>query len=464
LLPNDPSSKLHSHADSSIDPIVLSMVAKLLWLKLLLAVLVNSVGVKATSSSTTNASESAWSGWTCDELTPDLCDDLEVSTGTVPMEHGLFVKYWKYSSPSAKASLDTTATPLYPIIAVHGGPAFTHNYMLPLKQQACRGRDIYFYDQAGCGESKIPSGKHTEDYPHLLDPQYYATVELPALIEYWGLQQYHVIGNSWGTILSQYFELNVRPAGLVSLTLSGPLSDGDLYIQSQWDAKIGNLGNIPPFVQKRIHILEENQQYDSEEYHAIDTALTGFFTVRTTPFPDCFQASEDGVNKYIYVGMQGASEFAFGGVLAHFNTTPRLSTVRVPVLLTSGTFDTMRPPVVDALYKNIPQVEWVMLNHSGHVSMIDDAGLMNDVVEDFLNRVEEAQANDHKFQPEIGACGPSGCIYKYQPRYQDKTHNVNQGFSLWAVIIAFFAGLGISWLFSLAAARRCRKHIGYDLI
>ena len=76
--------------------------------------------------------------------------------------------------------------------------------MLPLKQQACRGRDIFFYDQAGCGESIIPSGNRTQDYPHLLDPQYYATVELPALIEFWGLKQYHVIGSSLGTILSQY--------------------------------------------------------------------------------------------------------------------------------------------------------------------------------------------------------------------------------------------------------------------
>jgi proline iminopeptidase len=413
-----------------------------LWWYALLHLVAGYAGASPTSQITYRT----WTGWTCDELIPDLCGDLKVSTGSVPMQHGLNVTYWKFSSLSSTNSSPSLL--LYPIIAVHGGPAFTHNYMLPLKQQACRGRDVYFYDQTGCGESKIPRDNRTEDYPHLLDPQYYATVELPTLIDYWGLERYHVIGNSWGTILSQYFELNYRPAGLLSMTLSGPLSDGDLYIQSQWDAKFGNLASLPPFVQDRIHFLENHQLYDSEEYHAIDKALTGFFTVRTNPAPDCFQQSEKGTNRFIYEGMQGASEFAFGGVLAHFNTTPRLSAFRVPVLLTSGMFDTMRPPVVDAMYQNIPKVEWIILNHSGHVSMIDDAGGMNDVIAAFLSRVETAHQRGEEFVPNTQACGPPGCISKYKLC----THGCNDkvitrlGDFLWVVMISFLSGLGVSYL------------------
>ncbi|KAG7349827.1 proline-specific peptidase [Nitzschia inconspicua] len=427
------------------------------------------IGIVSTLTVQSSRLQETWSGWTCDELTPDLCDDLEVSSGTVAMEHGLYVKYWKYSSPSATNNRNTSGDSLlYPIIAVHGGPAFTHNYMLPLKQQACRGRDIYFYDQTGCGESKIPNANRTEDYPHLLDPQYYATIELPTLINYWGLHKYHVVGNSWGTILLQYFELNVRPTGLVSMTLSGPLSDGDLYIQSQWDAKVGNLGNLPPFVQKRIRHLEKTKQYESEEYNAINEALTGFFTVRTTPHPDCFQKSEEGVNAYIYVGMQGASEFAFGGVLAHFNTTPRLPTVRVPVLLTSGAFDTMRQPVVDAMYQTIPQVEWVVLNHSGHISMIDDAGWMNDVVEDFLNRVESVRVNTMEFSPNIEACGTPGCRSKYElrndPTADTKILATRVGYSLWSLVASFFVGLGISWLGTTISVKYHQRKNQYELI
>jgi proline-specific peptidase len=391
-----------------------------------------------------------WNGWKCDDLTPDLCEDLEVSTGTVPMNDGLFVKYWKYSASSTNTTTTTSSSSKLPIIVVHGGPGFCHNYMLPLKQQACRNRDVYFYDQTGCGESIIPSTNNTSDFPYLLDPQYYATVELPKLIEHWNLTLYHVLGNSWGTILAQYFELNTRPSGLVSMTLSGPLSDGDLYIDSQWDPTVGNLGNLPPYVQRRIRALEAHQQYDSKEYQAIDNTLTGFFTVRTDPAPDCWVESVEGSNQDIYVGMQGPSEFSFGGTLSHFNTTARLPTIRVPVLLTSGTFDTMRPPVVDALYQTIPKVEWTMLNHSGHVSMIDDAGWMNDIVEDFLNRVEHAVERDEDFLPNPKACGPQECVSKYKNNNfgsakRDATTNKHY-YPLSVVVVSFIVGAVASWL------------------
>lgn len=371
-----------------------------------------------TSSDGTGRDVRKWKMWSCDDLTPDLCDDLVLSTGQVPIQDGLFVTYWKYSrassSPPVAGQRNIDDTKL-PIIVVHGGPGVPHNYMLPFKQQACRGRDVFFYDQAGCGMSPIPTNRTASDYPFLLDPQYYATIELPTLVKFWGLKSYHVVANSWGTLLAQYFELNARPDGLVSLVLTGPYSDSDLYIRSQWDPDVGNLGSLPPYVQQRIQSLEAAGAYQSDEYLALNDALTGFFTCRTVPAPDCLDAAESGMNHWIYVSMQGASEFTAGGVLAHFNTTPRLPTVRVPVLLASGRYDTMRPPVVDAMYRTIPTVEWVVLNHSGHMSMIDDAGKMNDIVEDFFKRVELAHYSDGlgEFVPKPGACGPVGCHSKY---------------------------------------------------
>ena len=82
--------------------------------------------------------------------------------------------------------------------------------------------------------------------------------------------------------------------------------------------------------------------------------------------------------------MQGASEFVIGGVLTNFNTTGLLPNIRRPTLLTSGRFDTMRPPVLRTMLAGIPNAIWHMFNHSGHMSMIDDAGEMNDVLASFL--------------------------------------------------------------------------------
>lgn len=297
---------------------------------------------------------SSFEGWTCDELTPNLCN-LNVETSTILVK-GISVRFWRYSSPSLNSS---SPIEKFPLVVLHGGPGWPHGYLLPLKQLACTGRDVIFYDQAGCGESRLPDNESVaEYYPWLLDPAYYAQ-EVDALVQHLIPEgQFHILGHSWGTILAQIFALNGTKLPsrqrMASMTLSGCISDTDLYIQEQWDPTRGSLGSLPIFVQERIHSLEADQSYDSPEYEALDQVLTTFFTCRTAPLPDCFVESSRGVNPEIYVGMQGASEFTISGVLAHFNVTERLSMVEVPVLLTTGEFDTVRPRVAQACSKSCP--------------------------------------------------------------------------------------------------------------
>ena len=68
-----------------------------------------------------------------------------------------------------------------------------------------------------------------------------------------------------------------------------------------------------------------------------------------------------------------------------------------PQLLTSGRFDTtcMRPSIVKTMQKQIRNIERKLMPCSGHISMIDNAGLMNDdVLSDFLGRIEIALRED----------------------------------------------------------------------
>jgi proline-specific peptidase len=337
--------------------------------------------------------EKSWKGWKCDDLTPDLCS-LHEKKGTMLVKGGINLTYWKYES------LDTLSHEgdKLPIVAIHGGPGVAHNYLLPLKQQACRGRPVIFYDQAGCGESKLPENASLIDYPWLLDPKYYSLEELPKLVDYLGLSNYHVVGNSWGSLLCQMFGLDAADERLASMVLSGTFSDAQHYIQGQWDPKDGNLGSLPPYVQKRLHELEDASEYESEEYEAIVRVLADFFTCRTAPAPDCVNHAVAGTNEEIYVGMQGPSEFSIAGSLAHYNVTARLAELNdLPVLLTSGKFDTMRPKVVEEVYRALPTAEWVILERSGHMSMVDEPGSMNDAIADFLDRVEASRASSKPF-------------------------------------------------------------------
>ena len=182
------------------------------------------------------------------------------------------------------------------------------------------------------------------------------------------------------------------------MVLSGPYSDSKSYIDAQWDPIDGNLGTLPPFVQERLHFLESHDLYNSTEYQAINSVLATFFTLRTTPVPDCFMKSRQTSNHEIYVAMQGQSEFTMSGTLSDFNTTGRLSQLsHIPVLLTHGTYDTMRPSIVRTMQRELgPLAERVLFTRSGHVSMIDEPGKMNKVIVRFLNRVEQRLANNPK--------------------------------------------------------------------
>ena len=93
------------------------------------------------------AGKKDWKQWTCDELTPNLCDDLQVETGSIIIR-SIPVKYWRYRRKNQDIYIENNDS--CPIICIHGGPGYPHNYMLPLKQLACRGnREVIFYDQAG---------------------------------------------------------------------------------------------------------------------------------------------------------------------------------------------------------------------------------------------------------------------------------------------------------------------------
>jgi len=346
---------------------------------------------------------------------PDLCE-LETARGQMEVR-GLSLAYWRYRRKGGENSG-------LPLVIVHGGPAFSHHYMLPLKQQACRGREVVFYDQGGAGESSQPEDVR-RTAPWLFTIDYYVE-ELSALVDVLGWEQFHLLGNSWGTVVAQAYAFTQDPR-LHAVVLSGPLSDGQLYGRSQWDEIEGNLGSLPFFVQGTLRVLGNHEAYDSELYKAEDQLLTSFFTVRTTPTPDCFKVAEPTSNtsREIYVGMQGASEFTVGGVLASMNFTPRLHEIRNPVLITHGRFDTMRPPVIDAIYRNLPRAWRALMPRSGHVSMIDDARLMNNVVGDFLAHEELGAMELFRVPPE--ADEPPRCgSHQFETELGDADGSTNQ--------------------------------------
>jgi len=407
---------------------MLRMWPSLCSLLLLVPVLASNAEIKINSSK---------AELSCDTILiyafPDLCD-LEVSRANLTIR-GLNLVYWRYRSRKV-------ASPKIPVLMVHGGPAFSHNYLLPMKQQACRGREVVFYDQVGAGESSQPKNV-SQTAPWLLTIPYY-TEEVGALVQHLGWSSFHLFGSSWGTVVGQAYALLQDPR-LKAIVLSGPLSDGQLYGRSQWDEDQGNLGSMPFHVQAVLRELGRQSAFDSALYAAEDTALTSFFTTRTVPIPDCFLKAKpsSATSLQIYVGMQGASEFTVGGVLAKMNFTPQLGEIKNPVLLTHGRYDTMRPPVIDAMYRSLPRVWRALLPRSGHCSMIDDPRLMNDLVGSFYDHAESKSL--HRFEIPVEAANPDDKTLTLAIAVEQDGHVASV--SHWAaILLSLVIGIGVGFL------------------
>lgn len=296
--------------------------------------------------------------------------------------NGLTVHSWIYYNPKVQQKT--------PIIVIHGGPSFTHNYLLPLKLLAEFGYPLVFYDQAGCGESTFVSDP-INDAPWLLTIDYYVR-ELSALIHHFQLYEYYLYGSSWGTVVAQEFAVtltstnDVMLRGLQGLILDGALADGQLYIQTQWRDRIGKL---PTFTQNLLKKLMNAKAYDSPLYHEIDNVLSSHYTIRCVPRPDIFMKCIKQMNRVIYTEIQGPSEFTLSGVLENWTIVDRLWKIKVPTLVLRGEFDTMTEECSQILVDHIPSAfPLVCIPRAGHCKTIDEPHEVVREIMKYLNTVE----------------------------------------------------------------------------
>ena len=107
---------------------------------------------------------------------------------------------------------DQDAAGKLPLLCLHGGPGATHDYLEPLEAMTTSGRRVILYDQLGAGNS---------DHPH--DPSMWTVAlfveELSGIRRALGLENVHILGQSWGGMLAMEYALT-QPAGLASVTIA----------------------------------------------------------------------------------------------------------------------------------------------------------------------------------------------------------------------------------------------------
>src|SRR4051794_36594956 len=130
-----------------------------------------------------------------------------------------------------------------PLFVLHGGPGMAHNYVRNIAELADEtGRTVIHYDQIGCGNSThlpdAPAGFWTSD----LFVDEFHTVRTAL-----GINEYHLLGQSWGGMLSA--EIAVRqPAGLASLAICNSPASMELWMAAADELR----SHLPPNTQAAL--------------------------------------------------------------------------------------------------------------------------------------------------------------------------------------------------------------------
>jgi proline-specific peptidase len=264
-----------------------------------------------------------------------------------------------------------------PLLVLHGGPGFPHDYLEDLSRLSDDGRAVVFYDQIGCGKSDHPDDGALWTMTTFVD-------EVAAVRDALGLERVHLLGHSWGGWLALEYALG-RPSGLASLVLASTCASLPAFAAETRRLK----ESLPAEVQEVIDRHEAEGTTDDSAYEEATMAYYTQWVCRLDPFPDHVMRSFMNVSEDVYGTMQGP-EWNVTGNLKDWDVSARLGELGLPVLVTSGRYDEMTPALIQPLVDGIRGAESVVFEESAHIAMAEEPDRYREVLESFLGRVEAA--------------------------------------------------------------------------
>jgi proline iminopeptidase len=264
-----------------------------------------------------------------------------------------------------------------PLLCLHGGPGAGHDYIETFADLAVE-RPVIFYDQLGCGNSERPDDKSLWVTERFVE-------ELVAVREALGLKQIHLLGQSWGTMLSIAYLATKKPQGIVSQTFASPCTSIPMWIEdaNYWRAQLPK---------DMVDIMVKNEEAGTTSSPEYNRAIDEYYKLhvcRIVPWPIQWLRTTYKFGYPVYNTMWGPSEFYMvGGNLIDFDRSGDLKDVQIPVLWTCGRYDECRPETLAYYNSRTPNSEMVVFENSSHCGHLEERVRYMATLSDFLERVE----------------------------------------------------------------------------
>lgn len=268
-----------------------------------------------------------------------------------------------------------------PLLILHGGPGAGHDYLEPLEGLASE-RPVIFYDQLGCGRSDQP------DDPSLWQIGRFVK-EIDTVREALGLEEIHLLGQSWGGWLAIEYMLN-RPRGIVSLVLASTSASLPQFVAEASRLK----GELPPEIARTLEHHEALGEWHHPEYESAVTEFYRRHLCRLDPWPEPYLRTLRNLEgNAVYETMNGPNEFVVVGNLRDWDRTARLGEIDVPTLVTVGRHDEITPACSETLVHGIPGARLRIFEESSHTAHLEETAAYLSEVSVFLREVEENGAS-----------------------------------------------------------------------
>ncbi|NCC64730.1 MAG: alpha/beta fold hydrolase [Spirochaetia bacterium] len=268
------------------------------------------------------------------------------------------------------------------LLLLHGGPGMTHEYFKSFDNHfADSDIEYIYYDQLGSHNSDNPADRKFWTIERFVD-------EVDQVRKALGLDasNFFLLGHSWGGILAMEYAL-AHPEALRGLIISNMMADCVAY-QKYADDVLGP--QMDQNVLARIKELEAEGQYASEEYEALLMPHHYEKHVLRKPmsqWPECVLNALSNANQDLYVYMQGPSEFGIAGVLATWDRSADLNTIKTPALVIGAEYDTMDPAYMQWMSKQLVNGSYLYCPEGSHMAMWDDPEVYHNGIKKFINEV-----------------------------------------------------------------------------
>ncbi|MBV9525068.1 MAG: proline iminopeptidase-family hydrolase [Candidatus Dormibacteraeota bacterium] len=255
------------------------------------------------------------------------------------------------------------------MLSLHGGPGATHEYLEAFDSYLpAAGVEYYYYDQLGSGFSDRPDEPSLWDLARFVD-------EVEQVRRALGLTRDNFVlyGQSWGGILAMEYALS-HQEHLKGLVISNMMASAPAY--TEYAERV-----LMPAMDRAV--LAEVQAMeaagDTENPRYMELLMSSYYAEHTlrmpaAEWPDPVQRGFAGINRDIYVRMQGPSEMGMSpeATLAKWDRVADLHRIEVPTLVIGARHDTMDPAHMEMMAGLLPRGRYLHCPNGSHLAMYDD--------------------------------------------------------------------------------------------